>query len=164
MAEKSPWVLLVRSSSTTKTKHAYQRQLLVFDLRAYLSLWLNAQYLWTNRKQFYFNMHSTYPSPLPCSFFFSNALVCRVCRYPETGTACHSEDMFVSNALELPWSVFSCWMYDDPLGFAVPQGSKYKANTLLHLSTGLWNQAKPTARDDYGGFLVTLDSSVGICT
>lgn len=52
---------------------------------------------------------------------FSNALICWMYWYPETGIACHSEDMFVSNALELPSSFFACWICDDPLGFAVPQ-------------------------------------------
>lgn len=95
---------------------------------------------------------------------FSVAFICWMYWYPETGIACHSEGMFVSNALELARSFFACWICDDPLGFAVPQGSKYRANGLLHPSTGLWTQAKPTSRDDYGGSSVTSDSSVGICT
>ena len=164
MDEKSPGVLLVGSSSTTQNKRAYLRQLPVFDLKANHSLWLNVQYLWN--KQGVVSLSCIFYLSLTPSLLipFSNAFVCWLYWNLETGIACHSEDMFVSDALELPWSFFSCWLYDDPLGFAVPQGSEYRANALSPLSTGLWNQVKPIARDDYGGSLVTLDSSVGICT
>lgn len=61
----------------------------------------------------------------------------------QTGIACHSEDMFVSHTLELAWSFFSCWMYDDPVGFSVSQGSKCRANALLHLAQDFETKPSP---------------------